>query len=83
MFLILILTQTKQSIKDQLLYNKLDYYKAKICNTKYISLDWVNYTKIEAILTIDKNNKNKVELEDIRKKARQLKKKKQYLKQKI
>lgn len=67
-----------QSIKDKLLCDEKYEYKVKICGTKYIGLDWGNHAIIDDAIAIDKDNKD--EVENTRKKSRQLRKDKQRLK---
>ena len=58
----------RESVKDELLYNKWDWYKAKICDTRYIGLDCDDYAKIEFALGTNKKNKEEIDIDDIREK---------------
>lgn len=49
----------EQFVKSLLLYNKKHQYQLKICDTRYIGLDWGNHVKINNTIAINKDNKKK------------------------
>lgn len=67
------ITQIVQSVKSQLLYDKEEQYKAKICDIRFTSLNQGDNAKINDAIAMNNDNKDKVE--DTREKAGNLRKK--------